>query len=325
VVDERRAEAVYRVVREGGVRAAAEVMKVDPAAISRYLARAAAEIGLPLFERRGRSLVPTPAALAIRDYVEERRESATSLGARLEAMRGAQAGIVRMGVGEGYLSDFVSHPVNAFLATHPKVRVQVEALSVDAIVSGLSEGQLDIGLAYNPAPEARLKLWARRSVPVQLVAAAGHPLLGTHRSLTLRDVAAYPVGLLLPGYGLRKLVQSAEYLEGVKIEPNFETNSLSALRTYLLAGSGVTFLARRSVEGECAEGILGCAKLKADLFEKSEVHLFTQNGVRLMPAVERLLKLVTQHFRKGSASIGFPDGGAVPTGMQLRRVRGTAS
>jgi DNA-binding transcriptional LysR family regulator len=308
VLDERRAEAVYCVVENGGVRAAAEVMKVDPAAVSRYLAKAATDIGLPLFERRGRSLVPTPAALAIRDYFEERQESATSLRGKLEAMQGAQAGIVRMGVGEGYLSDFVSHPVHAFLAAHPAVRVQVEALSVDAIVSGLSEGQLDIGLAYNPPPNAKLKLWARRPVPVQLVAAAGHPLLRMHRSLTLKDVTAHPVGLLLPGYGLRKLVQSAEYLEGVKVRPSFETNSLFALRSYLLSGSGVTFLARRSVERECADGILGCAKLKADLFEKSEVHLFTQDGVRLMPVVERLLKLVTQHFRRGSASVGFPYG-----------------
>ncbi|RKK06168.1 LysR family transcriptional regulator [Pseudoroseomonas wenyumeiae] len=307
MLDERRAEAVYRVVKDGGVRAAAEVMRVDPAAISRYLAKAASEVGLPLFERRGRSLVPTPAALAIRDYFEERQESATSLGAKLEAMRGAQAGIVRMGVGEGYLNDFVSHPVHDFLATHPGVRVQVEALSVDAIISGLSEGQLDIGLAYNPTPEARLKLWARRPVPVQLVAAAGHPLLQMHGGLTLKDVAAHPVGLLLPGYGLRKLVQSAEYLEGVKIHPSFETNSLSALRSYLLSGSGVTFLARRSVEREYAEGILGCAKLKSDLFEKSEVHLFTQDGVRLMPAIEGLLKLVTQHFRRGAVSVGYPE------------------
>ena len=297
-------------VRHNGVRAAAEFMKVDPAAISRYLAKAAAEVGLPLFERRGRSLVPTAAALAIADYFEERQQSATSLGTRLDAMRGAQAGIVRMGVGEGYLSDFVSHPVHAFLAAHPNVRVQVEALSVDAIISGLSDGQLDIGLAYNPTPAAKLKLWARRPVPVQVVAAAGHPLLRTSRSLTLKDVTAYPVGLLLPGYGLRKLVQSAEYLEGVKLQPNFETNSLSALRSYLLAGSGVTFLARRSVDRECAEGILGCAKLKAEIFEKSEVHLFTQDGVRLMPAVERLLKLVAQHFRKGSVSVGFPEPGA---------------
>jgi len=307
MLDERRAEAVHCVVKSGGVRAAAEIMKVDPAAISRYLAKAAIEVGLPLFERRGRSLVPTAAALAIAEYQEERQQGAKSLDSRLEAMRGAQAGVVRMGVGEGYLSDFVSHPIHAFLAAHPGVRVQVEALAVDAIVSGLSDGQLDIGLAYNPTPAAKLKLWARRPVPVQLVAAAGHPLLRMTRSLTLKDVAAYPVGLLLPGYGLRKLVQSAEYLEGVKVQPNFETDSLSALRSYLLSGSGVTFLARRSVERECADGILGCAKLKADLFDKSEVHLFTQDGIRLMPAVERLLKLVTQHFRKGSLSVGFPE------------------
>lgn len=307
-MDDRRAEAVYRVIESGGVRAAAERMEVDPGAVSRALARATAEIGLPLFERRGRLLVPTAAGLAIRDYFEERQLLAQSLSTRLTAMRGAQAGLVRMGVGEGYLADLVAHPVAAFLAAHPGLRVQVDALSVDDIVSGLAERRLDIGLAYNPAPDRKLKLWARRPVPVQLAAAAGHPLLQLRRSLTLRDIAPHPLGLLLPGYGLRKLVQSAEYLEGVKLQPSFETNSLSALRSYLLSGSGVTFLARSSIQQDCAAGILGSARLKSDLFEKSEVHLFSQDGVRLMPAVERLLRLVAQHFRKGAAAAG----GAAP-------------
>lgn len=304
MVDERRAEAVYRVIECGGVRAAAEAMTVDPGAVSRDLARATAEAGLPLFERRGRTLVPTAAGLAIGDYFRERHLLATSLTARLTAMLGAQAGIVRMGVGEGYLADFVSYPVAAFLAAHPGVQVRVDALSVDDIVSGLSEGQLDIGLAYNPAPARNLKLWARRPVPVELVAPTGHPLLKLHRKLTLRDIAPFPVGLLLPGYGLRKLVQSVEYLEGVRIRPSFETNSLSALRSYVLSGSGVTFLARSSIEQDCLAGVMGCKKLQSDIFEKSEVHLFSQDNARLMPSVERLLKHVTRHFRRGLASVG---------------------
>ena len=104
------------------------------------------------------------------------------------------------------------------------------------------------------------------------------------------------MGLLAPGYGLRKLVQSAEYLEGVRIEPAFETNSLAALRHFLLAGSGVTFLARRSVAAECAAGLLGCAPLKAELFEKSEVHLFTRDGAGIMPVVARLLEAIVRRF-----------------------------
>ncbi|SEP29524.1 DNA-binding transcriptional regulator, LysR family [Methylobacterium sp. ap11] len=297
MLDDLRAEAVHHVVKHGGVRAAAEIMKVDPAAISRHLARAGVETGLPLFERRGRSMVPTAAALTISEYFEERIQSASSLGSRLEAMRGARAGLVRMGVGEGYLADFVSHPIRTFMDAHPGVRVRVDALPVDDIIVGLTSGSIDIGLAFNPAPADGLKLWGRQPVPVDLVAPAGHPLLRHQDGLTLADVATYPVGLMYPGYGLRKLVQSAEYLEGVKLEPNFETNSLSALRSYLLSGGGVTLLARRSVEQECSAGILGCARMKATLFEESEVHLFTREGIRLMPSVERLLRPVSQHFR----------------------------
>ena len=93
-MDERRAEAVYRVIESGGVRAAAEAMQVDPGAVSRNLAKARAEVGLPLFERRGRGLVPTAGALAIRDYFRERHQLATSLTTQLTAMREAQAGVV---------------------------------------------------------------------------------------------------------------------------------------------------------------------------------------------------------------------------------------
>lgn len=297
-MDDRQAEAVHRVIKSGGVRAAADVMKIDPAAISRYLTKAKHELGLPLFERRGRAVFPTAAGLAVSAYFEERQDSIAALQARLMAMRGAQSGLVRLGVGEGYVDSLVSDPVRRFLEAHPAAHVRLEMLSVDQIVAGLTDGTLDIGLAYNPAPATHLKLCARKTVPVQLVAPAGHPLLGLGRRVTLSDVADHRVGLFQPGYGLRKLVQSAEYLEGVRIEPALETNSLSALRRFLLAESGVTFLARRSVARECAAGLLGCARLKANLFETSEVHLFTRDAAGTMPIVTRLLEMIVRSFNE---------------------------
>lgn len=297
MIDERRAEIVHRVIKAGGVRAAAEAMQVDPAAISRALAKARTEVGLPLFERRGRVLVPTAAGLAIGAYVEERQKNAGALVARLNAMRGAEAGIVRVGVGEGYVASLVSDPIRRFLAAHPGARVELQMLSVDQIVAGLGAGTLDIGIAFNPAPATQMRLWARRAVQVQLVAPAGHPLLRSRRPLTLADVADHAVGLFQPGYGLRKLVQSVEYLEGTRLEPVLETNSLSALRHFLLAGAGVTFLASGSVDAECKAGLLGCAPLKADLFAKAEVHLFTREGAAALPVVTRLLEFTIRQFR----------------------------
>ena len=301
MIDERRAEVVHRVIKSGGVRAAADAMRVDPAAVSRYLAKARIDVGLPLFERRGRSLVPTTAGLAISAYVEERQKNAGSLMARLDAMRGAEAGVVQMGVGEGYVAALVTDPIRRFLAAHPAARVELQMLAVDQIVAGLGAGTLDIGMAFNPAPATQMKLWARRAVHVQLIAPAGHPLLQSKRPLTLSDISGHAVGLFQPGYGLRKLVQSAEYLEGTRLEPVLETNSLSALRHFLLAGAGVTFLARSSVELECEAGLLGCARLKADLFAQSEVHLFTRDGAGTMPVVARLLELIIEQFGGSSA------------------------
>ncbi|MFC7555441.1 hypothetical protein ACFQU7_29240 [Pseudoroseomonas wenyumeiae] len=77
MLDERRAEAVYRVVKDGGVRAAAEVMRVDPAAISRYLAKAASEVGLPCSSAVGglwfRPQLPWPSATISRNVRRARR------------------------------------------------------------------------------------------------------------------------------------------------------------------------------------------------------------------------------------------------------------
>ncbi len=298
MLDRKRCEAVYFVVKAGGVRSAAEAMNVDPAAVSRHIARAAADVGLPLFERRGRILTPTPAATAIAAHFEDQQQGAASLAARIAAMRGAQAGLVRLGVGEGYVGELVTGPVGEFMRAHPGIRVRMETLSVDEIISRLEEGRLDIGLAFNPTPAPQLKLWARRRVPVKLVAAPHHPLLQRRAKLTLADIAPYTIGLMTVGYGLRKLVQRAEYVEGIRLEPSFETSSLTALNTYVFTHCGVSILSEKGVENESRAGLVGCADMALDLFEASEVHLFSAANIRLMPAVDALLRIMSVHFSK---------------------------
>ena len=213
-------------------------------------------------------------------------------------MRGAQAGLVRLGVGEGYVGELVTGPVGEFMRAHPGVRVRIETLSVDEIISRLEEGRLDIGLAFNPTPAPQLKLWARRRVPVKFVAAPDHPLLQRRAKLTLADIAPYTIGLMMVGYGLRKLVQRAEYVEGIRLEPSFETSSLTALNTYVFTHCGVSILAEKGVENESRAGLVACADMALDLFEASEVHLFSAANIRLMPAVDALLRIMSVHFSK---------------------------
>ena len=88
----------------------ADAVRTDPAAVSRSLAKARIDVGLPLFERRDGTLT-----------------------AQLDAMRGAEAGVMQVGIDKGY-------------------------------VAGLRAGTLDIGTAFNPAPATRMKLWPRRAV-----------------------------------------------------------------------------------------------------------------------------------------------------------------
>src|ERR1700756_4952706 len=95
-VDWRKLKLLYELDRRGTIAATAEAMYLTPSAVSQQLAGLARDIGVPLLERRGRTVVLTGQARVLLSHAEDMRELAERTRAALDAWSGGTAGYVRI-------------------------------------------------------------------------------------------------------------------------------------------------------------------------------------------------------------------------------------
>jgi DNA-binding transcriptional LysR family regulator len=294
-IDAKGLRHFMMVVRAGSIRGAAEQLNVAPSVVSRQIADLEHFLGLPLFERTGKGVLLTEAGELVLEHAKRVIEDHGLLSEQLDNLRGMQRARVRIICGEGFVADFLHHGLRAFLAIYPGIRHTLTLGSTEGIIDAVTNGDADIGIAYNPLVDPRIRSLAIRRQPLCLVAPTDSPLL-RRDDLKLADCLAQPMALLSPGHGVRQLVGRVASDVGMALTPVLETPSLDALRQFVLAGLGVTFLPRFAVSTEVARGALAASELTDPLLAEASAHLVVRSHRRLPASVERLSGCLAQEM-----------------------------
>lgn len=143
---------------------AAQELFLTQSALSRQIRALENSLGAPLFERRHRSLVLTPAGATFHRDVSDALES---LAAAADRVHGAgRAPALTLSTTVSFASLWVIPRLSTFRDRHPDVEVYVSA---DDRVVDLSRGDVDIAIRYLPessAPQRALRLFGERMTPV---------------------------------------------------------------------------------------------------------------------------------------------------------------
>ncbi len=128
---------------------------VTKSAISQQLKSLEGQIGLPLFERAGRSLRPTEPAQALAATL---RGAFTTIDDALEAMRdayGTPSGLVRLGGPRPFTAAFLRPRLARILDTHPELVLDVTFGTPSELEAKLLARELDLAvLAREPESES---------------------------------------------------------------------------------------------------------------------------------------------------------------------------
>jgi DNA-binding transcriptional LysR family regulator len=294
-MNDRALRYFLAVVRAGSIRGAAAVLHVAASAVSRQVAEMEAACGTPLLERLPRGVVPTEAGRIIAEHARRQADEAALLQDRLQRLRGAQRGLVRIRCGAGFLPDLMRHGLAGFSAAHPGITFQVVLGTSDPILKAVAEGEADLGLAYNPQahPEVDAALVTRQ--PLVALLPAGHALASQRRPLLLRRLAAEPVALLPADHGIRQMISRVEADGGFRLLPVLETDSFELQRRFVAARMGVAFLPRFALAPEEA-GEMTAVPLADPLLAEAAAHLVVRAGRRLPEAAERLRDWLAKHL-----------------------------
>jgi DNA-binding transcriptional LysR family regulator len=155
------------VLDAGSLMGAARRLGAQQPTLSRHVAELEAQLGLPLFERTGRGVVPTAAALAVADAARQMQDGAEQLGRSLQRQREATSGTVRIST-SAVAAVWLLPPVLAALQ-QAEPGIQVELVASNAL-SNLLRREADI--AVRMVRPAQASLVARKLGDISIVAAA---------------------------------------------------------------------------------------------------------------------------------------------------------
>jgi len=177
----RDVRLVLAILHSGGLTRAAEQLHCTPSALSHRLADLERRLRTPLFHRRARRLVPTPAGEALRDGAAPLLERAHELEAAVRRTPGTQVASLRIATECFTCYHWLPQALQHFEREQPRVEVRIVLAATRRALAALAAGELDVALTDSPRPGAALVTQPLFDSALVAAVAPSHPWAARER------------------------------------------------------------------------------------------------------------------------------------------------
>src|SRR2546421_5202169 len=150
-----RLELFLAVLDEGGVGRAAQACHISQPAVSEHLQGLGAHFGVPLLERHGRSVRPTPAARLLEPYARQAVGLLRAAERAAADLQGLRSGALTVGASTTPGTYLLPAVLGRFHAAHPGIVLSLRISDTREIERWVSAGQVEVGGAGGAAPLPR--------------------------------------------------------------------------------------------------------------------------------------------------------------------------
>jgi DNA-binding transcriptional LysR family regulator len=241
-------------VRAKSIRKAADRLNVAPSALNRQVLKLEEQVGCKLFERSAAGMRLTSAGEVFYHYVLRAQADLERALSEIDDLRGVRCGHVTVSCEEGLAKDLLPEIVADYRAGHPRVTFSITVRDMPTIVTEITDGVADIGIAFNPHRDRRVKRRAQVTVPIGAVMRPDH-VFARRKTLKLADLVGEALIVPSGGYSIRHLLD--EQFDGggeTLFKHMIETNSFEAMTANIMAGLGVGIRSQMGIRCEIARG-----------------------------------------------------------------------
>jgi len=175
---------VQAVHRHASFNSAARAMHISPSGLSHQVQKVEQALGAPLFERGGRSIVPTAGGRRLLQQIDEVLGAAEHLQQLARAGAVAFGGELRLGVPASLGPYLLPHLISPFPQHFPGARLVISEGKPRGLLRRLHEGELDAVLAPRVAGGSGVAMQPLFFEPWEVMLRADHPL-ASRRSVAL--------------------------------------------------------------------------------------------------------------------------------------------
>jgi DNA-binding transcriptional LysR family regulator len=282
----------------GSFSAAAEALHLAQPSVSEQVRALEAELGVQLFARVGRGLVPTEAGRELRPHAERVLHAVEAARESVVAVRELRGGTASFGIW-GHARFYPGMDIVAdFRERHPNVRVRLLGLNSAEVVDALRSGEVEAGMVALPIDDRGLDV---RPVTRDEIVYCSTDKARLRGPVDIRHVAQAPLILPDASYGAldptrRQLAELAQR-EGVSIEPQIDVEDIESALELVALGHGDTVVSHGVLWnlGDRLPANVGWAPFAEPLYDTFA--FINRRGARLSPAAREFMTLAEERMQ----------------------------
>lgn len=290
-ITEHRLAYLYEVAMQGGVRAAAESVGVNPSAISRQIALLERHLQIPLLEKQGRNVTVTQAGKLLIEHHREMLYRRQRLAETLQDMRHLRRGSVSLRVGQGMISEFVEGPLQQFSANYPDVFVDIHSGNMSETINMMLRGKVDMAISFGPIGDPPVTVRSFNRGPICAIVPPHHALAG-NESITPEALATQRLIFMAEQFGIQQYINEMFSSQRLAPLPAYQCNHFSTAIALAISGLGIAFMTQQSAHPLVNRGDIAAIPIDHPLSYTATCHLIRSQGRRFTPAAEHLWKVL---------------------------------
>lgn len=229
--------------------AAAEALNISQSTLSQQIKQLEIELGIPLFNRVGKRISLTEAALVFSTYAAKSLKRANEGQLAMQDLLKLQRGSLRLGVSYGLRPTLIK-ALKSFSKKHPKITITISFGMTSAIIEDLEKSNLDLVLCFEEDHPGTQLAYTPLFVSKMGLVCAADSSIATQDSIKFSAIKELPLALLPMGYStsffIRERLRKAGWDSNLALEINDTPTLLEMTRT----GNWFTFLTQSTAEHE---------------------------------------------------------------------------
>jgi len=249
-MDVHQLELFLAVMDSPSMTRAAEKIHLSPGAVSLQLHNLAEELHTELFVRRGKRLIPTPAALRLAERAKEVVKLMGHIQQEFENDVTKDMRPLHFATGVTTLIYQLGRPLRQLRKRFPNAEIRVTVGATEEMVAGLHDRRFDLALISLPVPEDNLQIIPLFEEELLFVRPSAKKAASSHiGSVEPGELANVPFLLYPKRSNVRRVIDGFFREIGIQPHAPMEAEDTEAIKRLVESGFGYSVLPEHALRG----------------------------------------------------------------------------
>jgi DNA-binding transcriptional LysR family regulator len=277
------------VVESGGVPAAAKKISLTQQGVLFHIQKLEDDLGIGLFERRGRTLELTGEGKKILSLARELVLLHSNMENKLLNQIDNLKRDIIIAAGPVTSDYILPYFISAFKKEHPEVNIRIDPSETFSIIKGVLDHTYDIGFIGAPVKNSRLEIEEWIKEEILFIVPPHHPF-AKRDSIKARELMGQKFVFRKHFTGLQLFLENRFKEIGLKgvLKPSLEVPTTTSILTSVQADLGVSFLSKWVAKHAIELGEVVAVPIE-EISLVRFLYIISKRNKRKIPAVKHLL------------------------------------